>query len=124
MDAPGHWRTPPGQGARGRVTGAGCNQAGAARVYLDKRNLRGNSANLQEIDMKKLLAIAILGLSTSGLVLADDIGDFSYVKSTVGVAFDGQTLGRADAPTPVPTINMDGVAEGHDWARRELEANG
>jgi hypothetical protein len=74
--------------------------------------------------MKKLLAIAILGLSTSGLVLADEIGDFSFVKPTMGVPYDGQTLGRAGYPEPVPTVNIEAITKDLDWAENALEANG
>lgn len=74
--------------------------------------------------MKKLLAIAILSLSASGLALADEIGDFSFVKPTMGQPFDGQTLGRADAPVPVPTVSIEGYSAEDDWARQALESNG
>lgn len=60
--------------------------------------------------MKKLLAIAVLGLSLSGFALADEIGDFSDVKPTLGQPFDGQTLGRGDAPVPTPTSAIKGSA--------------
>ena len=73
--------------------------------------------------MKKLLAIAILGLSTSGLVLADEIGDFSFVRPTPGVSHDGQALGRAGHPEPMPTVNIEAFAEELDWADNALEAN-
>jgi hypothetical protein len=79
---------------------------------------------VKEIVMKKLLAIAILSLSASGLALADEIGDFSYVKATQGQPFDGQTLGRAAAPVPVPTVSLEGHAAEVDWARQALESNG
>jgi hypothetical protein len=74
--------------------------------------------------MKKLFAIAILSLSASGFALADEIGDFSFVKATMGQSFDGQTLGRADAPAPVPTVSLEGYAADVDWARQALDSNG
>ncbi|RLA38024.1 MAG: hypothetical protein DRR03_01490 [Gammaproteobacteria bacterium] len=59
--------------------------------------------------MKKLLTIAVLGLSLSGFAFADDAGDFSDVKSTMGQPYDGQTLGRAGYPEPAPTTSGKGV---------------
>lgn len=62
--------------------------------------------------MKKLLTIAVLGLSVSGFAAANDrAGDFSWVKPSAAQPYDGQTLsGRADYPQPVPTIsNEEGV---------------
>jgi hypothetical protein len=63
----------------------------------------------EEPVMKKLLAIAILGLSLSGLAAANDrAGDFSWVQPSAAQPYDGQTLsGRADYPQPVPTTSND-----------------
>jgi hypothetical protein len=61
--------------------------------------------------MKKLLTIAVLGLSVSGFAMANDrMGDFSDVKPTLGQSYDGQSLGRHEAPTPTPTTGGKGVA--------------
>ncbi len=62
--------------------------------------------------MNKLISIAVLSLSLSGFALADDVGDFSWVKPTAGQPYDGQTLsGRADHPLPTPTVSKDGMAD-------------
>ena len=60
--------------------------------------------------MKKLLTIAVLGLSFSGFALADDAGDFSDVVPTAGQPYDGQSLGRAGHPEPIPTTSKDGLS--------------
>jgi len=59
--------------------------------------------------MKKLLTIAVLGLSLSGFALADEIGDFSWVQPTASQSYDGQELGRHEAPEPVPTQGGEGI---------------
>ncbi|RLA38025.1 MAG: hypothetical protein DRR03_01495 [Gammaproteobacteria bacterium] len=59
--------------------------------------------------MKKLITIAVLGLSLSGFALADDASDISWVQPTMGQPFDGQTLGRTDYPEPTSTTSGEGV---------------
>jgi len=60
--------------------------------------------------MNKLLTIAVLSLSFSGFALADDAGDFSDVVPTMGQPYDGQILGRAGHPEPIPTSSKDGLS--------------
>jgi len=67
--------------------------------------------------MKKLLTIAILGLSISGFAIADDASDISWVTPTAGQPYDGQTLGRAGHPEPTPSTSQSGVSSlGNDRA--------
>jgi hypothetical protein len=59
-----------------------------------------------ETDMKKLITIAVLGLSLSGIAAANDrVGDFSWAAPSMAQPYDGQTVGRADYPKPAATVS-------------------
>jgi len=62
--------------------------------------------------MKMLIAITVLGLSVSGLAMANDrAGDFSWVEPTTAQPYDGQELGRHEAPEPTATQSGEGLVD-------------
>ncbi|MDX1594279.1 MAG: hypothetical protein R3298_08520 [Gammaproteobacteria bacterium] len=74
--------------------------------------------------MKKLLAIAVIGLSMSGFAYADRASDVSWVQPTQGQPYDGTLLGRAGYPQPTPTTGGIGnIASEFDSMESALEAN-
>lgn len=73
--------------------------------------------------MKKLLAIAILGLAVSGYAHADDASVIA-VEATQGQPFDGRDSNRGDYPEPVATSAAEGYARDVRIAIEALEANG